>query len=155
MVPDQLGLVLQARMPFGVAIAPDGTVYMTEDYYHIIRHVTGAGLRRRCWPPAAPTGLIATAGYGQVILTWTASSGATNYNIKRSTIQRRTLHNTIASTAATTYTDTNVIDGTTYYYVVSALNTGGESANSSEVSATPLFSPAPTNLSRHQQTSGW
>jgi hypothetical protein len=144
-VPDKSGYV-EARMPTGVAISGNGTVYTTEDYYHIIRMVTGAGFQPPLpWPPAAPTDLTATAGYGQVTLAWTASSGATNYNIKRSTTSGVPYTNNIIITTTTTgYTDTNVINGTTYYYVVSALNTGGEGVNSSEVSATPLSSPAPT-----------
>jgi len=144
-VPDQYGGVA-ARLPNGVALAPDGTVYVTEDYYHIIRHVTGGSFTWLPWPPPPPTDLTATAGYGQVILTWTASPSPTNYyNIKRSTTNGT--ETTIASTTATSYTDTNIIDGTTYYYVVSAVNAGGEGKNSSEVSATPLLSPVPTNLS--------
>ncbi len=142
--PDTQGDV-QARMPFGVAIGPDGTVYTTEDYYHIIREVTGANIvQPPPPPPAPPTTLTVQAGYGQVTLSWTASAGATNYNIKRSTTTGT--ESTIASTNGTGFVDLNVLDGTTYFYVVSALNTGGESLNSSEVSATPLFSPVPTNL---------
>jgi sugar lactone lactonase YvrE len=144
-VPDQYGGVA-ARLPNGVAFAPDGSVYVTEDYYHIIRHVTGAGFRPPPpLPPASPTALIATAGYGQITLKWTASSGATNYNIKRSTISGGPYTNNIIGNSSTNgYTDTSVVDGITYYYVVSALNTGGESPDSSEASATPLFSPAPS-----------
>jgi hypothetical protein len=52
--PDQANDV-QARLPFGVAFAPDGTVYVTEDYYHIIRHVTGAGLQLPPPPPPQVT----------------------------------------------------------------------------------------------------
>ena len=146
-VPDVKGDI-ESRLPAGVCFSIDGTVYTTEDYYHIIRHVTGAGFPPLPPPPpAAPTNLTATAGYGQVVLTWTASSGcssATNYNIKRSTSSGT--ETTIASTTNTTYTDTSVLDGTKYYYVVSALNSSGEGANSAEASATPLFSPPPTNL---------
>ena len=140
-IPDQPGGVA-ARQPNGVVVAPDGTVYVTEDYYHIIRHVTSTGLLPPPPPPpSAPTGPIATAGYGQVTLGWAASGGATNYNIKRSTTSGSEI--TVASTGGTTttYTDTNVLDGTTYYYVISGLNTGGESPNSTEAIAMPLFSP--------------
>jgi hypothetical protein len=145
-VPDSITPNVQSRLPFGVVIASDGSSYTTEDYYHIIRKVTGASLAPPPPPPPAPpTGLTATAGYGQVILMWVTSPGATNYNIKRSSSSGGP-YTTVGSTAGTTYTDTNAIDGTTNYYVVSALNTGGESANSLEVSATPLFSPAPTIL---------
>jgi hypothetical protein len=49
-VPDLIGGVA-ARSPYGVVFAPDGTVYTTEDYYHIIRRVTGAGLTL---PPPPP-----------------------------------------------------------------------------------------------------
>ena len=128
-----------------MAIGPDGTLYTTEDYYHIIRDVTKANIVPPLPWPHPPTGLAATPGYGQVILTWTASAGATN-NIKRSTSSSGETY-VIGSTTASSYTDTNVVDGTTYYYVLSAMNAGGESRNSSEVSATPLFSPPPSNLS--------
>jgi hypothetical protein len=86
--------------------------------------------------PAAPTGLSATPGNAQVTLSWTASSGATSYNVKRSTTSGGP-YTTIASPTATGYTNTGLANGTTYYYVVSAVNAGGESANSAQVSATP------------------
>ena len=87
-------------------------------------------------PPAAPTGLQATGGNAQVSLTWIASSGATSYRVKRSTTNG-TGYTTIASPTATNYSDTGLTNGTPYYYVVSALNTAGESANSSQATATP------------------
>ncbi len=138
-----------ARMPNGIVLSPDGkTVYVTEDYYHIIRTVTGANFMPPPIPPSQPTGLSATAGYGQVVLRWIASSGATNYNIKRAlTSGGSYTNNTIGTATTNSYTDTSVVDGTTYYYEVSALSSGGESLNSSEVNATPLFSPVPTILS--------
>jgi hypothetical protein len=86
--------------------------------------------------PPTPTGLNATPGNNQVALGWNTSSGATSYNVKRSTTSGSG-YATIASPTTTSYTDTTAVNGTTYYYVVSAVNTGGESANSSQVSATP------------------
>ena len=96
--------------------------------------------------PAAPTGLGATAGNRQVALTWAASLGATSYNVKRSTVSGA--ETTITNVSAVNYTDLQVVNGTTYYYKVSATNTYGESTNSSEVSATPQAQPpsAPTGL---------
>jgi regulation of enolase protein 1 (concanavalin A-like superfamily) len=95
-------------------------------------------------PPAAPTGLAATAGNAQISLSWSASSGATSYNVKRATTSGGT-YTTVASPTGTSYTNTGLTNGTTYYYVVSAVNTGGQSANSAQVSATPYANgPATT-----------
>ncbi|MCX6904346.1 MAG: PA14 domain-containing protein, partial [Verrucomicrobia bacterium] len=84
--------------------------------------------------PAPPGGLTATPGNAQVALSWSASSGATNYNVKRATVSGGP-YTTIASRTTTSYTDATVANGTTYYYVVSASNGGGESANSAQASA--------------------
>jgi len=86
--------------------------------------------------PAAPTGLMATAGNAQVSLSWSASTGATLYYVKRATTSGGP-YTQISSPTATTYTDTGLTNGTTYFYVVSAYNSAGESSNSSQASATP------------------
>lgn len=90
--------------------------------------------------PAPPAGLTATPGNARVGLSWTASSGATSYNIKRSTTSGSG-YITIGSSTGLTYTDTGLNNGTTYYYVVSAVNSCGESANSSPVGPTPQAPP--------------
>lgn len=87
--------------------------------------------------PSVPTGLIATAGNGQVSLNWSASSGATSYKVKRSTISGAS-YVQIGSSTSTSLTDSTSINGTTYYYVVSAVNSNGESATSAQASATPV-----------------
>ena len=92
--------------------------------------------------PAAPTGLTATGGNAQINLSWTASSGATSYNVKRSTTSGSG-YTTVASPAGTSYTNTGLTNGTTYYYVVTAVNANGESGNSNQASATPQ-APTPT-----------
>ncbi len=100
-------------------------------------------------PPAAPTGLGATAGDNQVSLAWVGSPGASSYIVKRGTASG-TYDQTVNGVTSTSYVDSTAVNGTTYYYVVSAWNTLGESANSVEVSATPqlpLTPPAaPTGL---------
>jgi glucuronoarabinoxylan endo-1,4-beta-xylanase len=90
--------------------------------------------------PNTPTGLTATAGNAQVSMTWNASAGATSYNVKRSTTSGGP-YTTIGSPTTASYTDTGVTNGTTYYYVVSAVNSAGESGNSAEVKATPNAQP--------------
>lgn len=86
--------------------------------------------------PAAPTSLTVTPGDQQVSLTWTASAGTTSYHVKRATTSGGPYSQAGTSTNAS-YTDTGLNNGTPYFYVVSALNAFGESANSSQVSATP------------------
>ena len=87
-------------------------------------------------PPPVPTGLTAAAGNGVVTLSWTASAGAISYNVGRSTTSGGP-YATVGTPTGTTFTDTSVTNGTTYFYVVNAANTSGDSANSTQVSATP------------------
>ena len=143
-VPDVLGGV-EARAPNGLALAADGTLYATEDYYHLIRTVTDHGLTPPVFPPSPPVILTIVPNYGQISLTWSAPLGATNYNLKRSTTNGGP-YIIIAGTSSTAYTDTNVLNQTTYYYVVSAVGPGGESLNSAQRSATVPQLPAPTIL---------
>src|SRR5215475_8775498 len=99
-------------------------------------------------PPAAPTGLAATAGNAQVTLNWNASSGASSYNVKRSTTSGGPYTTIATGVTSTSFTNTGLTNGTTYFFVVSAVNSAGESGNSNQASATPQLSlpPAPTNL---------
>ncbi len=93
-------------------------------------------------PPAAPANLGAKAGNAQASLTWSASSGASSYHVKRATTAGGPYSQIGAPTSAS-YTDASLKNGTTYYYVVSALDSAGESANSAQVSATPAAPVAP------------
>jgi fibronectin type 3 domain-containing protein len=93
-------------------------------------------------PPGAPSGLAATAGNAQVSLSWTASTGATSYHVKRGAANGGPYTQISAATSAN-FTDMGLTNGSTYYYVVSALNASGESANSLQANATPSASAAP------------
>jgi hypothetical protein len=101
--------------------------------------------------PAVPTNLTATATNLGVNLTWGQSANATSYNLKRSTTNGGS-YALLANVAATNYSDTLVTNGVTYFYVVSATNSAGESANSTQAGAMPLPSVAPVNLTA--QTGG-
>ncbi|WP_239618031.1 lytic polysaccharide monooxygenase [Cohnella mopanensis] len=116
----------------------------TNEVWQLIGPVTGTTI------PAAPTGLTATAGNAQVSLSWTASAGATSYTVKRATTAGGPYTNVLTGVTATSYTNTGLTNGMVYYYVVSASNSAGESANSSQASATPIagttIPAAPTGL---------
>jgi endoglucanase len=86
--------------------------------------------------PAAPSGLKAAAGNAQIKLTWTASAGATAYNVSRSVMTGGPWI-PVAQPTTNAFTDTGLTNGVPYFYVVAALNSVGASANSNEVTATP------------------
>lgn len=87
--------------------------------------------------PAVPTGLSATAiSSSRIDLTWAASSDATSYNVKRSTTSGGPYTTIATGVTGTSYSDTGLSASTTYYYVVSAVNSVGESANSAQAGAT-------------------
>jgi fibronectin type 3 domain-containing protein len=153
--------------PYTEVAAPTSASYVDTaltngiKYFYVVSAVNSAGESANssevnatptapAGPPAAPTNVQAGAGNAQVSLTWTASTGATTYNVKRATTSGGP-YTKLSSPSATNYTDTGLTNGTKYFYVVSAVNSAGESANSAEVSATPVAPtgppPAPTNLS--------
>ncbi|GAA0383619.1 glycoside hydrolase family 48 protein [Paenibacillus motobuensis] len=92
--------------------------------------------------PKAPANPKATAGDAKVDLSWSKASGADNYTVHRATVSSGP-YTAIATITGASYTDTNVVNDTTYYYVISAANAFGESPYSAEVSATPKAIPVP------------
>lgn len=97
--------------------------------------------------PATPTNLTATAGLSRVSLNWSAAQRVTSYAVKRATVSGGP-YTTIASNVLTTnYTDTAVVNGTKYFYVVSASNAGGESGNSNQAVATPFHAASGSVIS--------
>lgn len=87
--------------------------------------------------PAAPTGLTATAsGKGAIALSWAAATDATSYNVKRSTVSGGPYTTIATGVTTTTFKNSGLTAGVTYFYVVSAVNSVGESPNSNQASAT-------------------
>jgi len=98
-------------------------------------------------PPSAPTGLAAAVGNGAVYLTWQAAGGATSYTVSRGTVSGGPYPKvgTVTSPAPTSFKDTGLTNGTTYYYVVSGTNSAGTSPNSAPLAATPVAPPTFTS----------
>jgi len=87
-------------------------------------------------PPAAPTGLVASAlDATDIGLSWTGSSGATTYKIQRSA-DGSTGWAQVGASAGTTFTDVGLTPSTTYFYRVVASNGSGDSGPSNVASAT-------------------
>jgi Glycosyl hydrolase catalytic core/Concanavalin A-like lectin/glucanases superfamily/Putative Ig domain len=107
-------------------------------------------------PPATPLKLRATPSYAQINLTWTGSSDATSYRVKRSTTSGGPYVTIAGSIIGTSYTDNTVGKGaTTYYYVVSAVNSFAESANSIEAGAISSSSSRIRGLRRPPQPTSY
>jgi hypothetical protein len=84
---------------------------------------------------------VASAGSTATVnLSWAAATGAAGYNIYRGTSAGGESPTPINASPVTSlnYTDTGLMPGGTYYYVVKAWNAGGSSASSGEASATTL-----------------
>lgn len=100
--------------------------------------------------PPVPTGLaVSGTTSSSVSLSWSASSGATGYNVYRGGTK-------VGSATGTSYTDSGLSASTTYSYAVTATNSAGESAKSSTVSATTGSSGSTGgSLPKHVLTGYW
>ncbi len=88
--------------------------------------------------PVAPEGLdAAPATASQIDLVWNAAGNASQYNLKRGTVSGGPYEVIAIGPTMTNYTDSGLLAGTNYYYVISTLADGMESADSGEVSAVP------------------
>ena len=135
---------------YQAVVACPGTLTGTSQNYSLL---LSGSFAEPAAPPAPPTNLVATPGNNIVSLTWNASASATGYNVKRSLTSGGPF-TTLGSTGATGYTDSTVINGTTYFYVVSASNSGGQGADSVETSVIPDAVPSTTTLASSPATSG-
>jgi Cellulase (glycosyl hydrolase family 5)/Fibronectin type III domain len=109
--------------------------------------------------PYAASGLSATLSNNtNVNLTWTAGSGATSYSLYRAAESggESSIAPFITGITGTSYTDTNLNSGTTYYYQVVAVNGSGPTGFSPEAHATTTgvnLDPALFNFETDPQ--GW
>ena len=96
--------------------------------------IAGAGTITALEDIPVPTGLSATVSLGKVTLAWSPVDGATSYSLRRALVSGGP-YTEIGTPTSSTFDDTNVTDGVTYFYVVATRDASGDSANSAEVSA--------------------
>src|SRR6185295_11794813 len=134
----------------------DSSVTNGTTYYYVVTATNAAGTSGNSNessatpvappPPPAPTGLTAAPGNAQVKLTWSAVTGAASYKVYRR-LSGGSYGSPLTTVTTATYTNTSLTNGTTYFYVVSAVKDGVEGPKSSEVQGTPFGPPvAPTGL---------
>lgn len=131
------------QSPYTDTSPNNGTVY----YYIIVANNTGgttASNEVSVIPKPAPGAftLSATNDSEQVVLTWTASTDAETYSLKRGTSSGS--YDTIIDDVTSSYTNTGLTNDTTYYYVVISSNQTGE-LTSNEISITPRLPRAPSS----------
>jgi autotransporter-associated beta strand protein len=162
-VSGAVGYIIRRRTspsgPFTFLMSVTETTYtdigldVTLGYYYQVAAVNAAGVSPNATvvvtaPPSAPTSLSAVPGNALVTLSWPAVANATGYFLSRGTSSGNETTIVVGNYAGTSYTNTGLANGTTYYFVVTATNAVGLSAKSPEASATPsaIVNTTPRNL---------
>lgn len=96
-------------------------------------------------PPQAPTGVTAILMGMSALLKWNVSPGAFRYSIKRSLTPAGPFIHLASGLTATNFTNSSLSPDTQYYFVITASNSGGESADSAVVTVKTIPSVSITN----------
>jgi len=119
-------------------VAPGGTYYFKMSAVNATGASSLSNEASVTLAPAAPTGVQAAFAHTQVILTWHAAAGAVSYEVFEGTKAggegAKPVKNAITGT---TVTIGGLSDGTLYFFKIVAVNAGGSSPLSAEVSAQP------------------
>ena len=164
-VPGAVGYVITRSTspsgPFNLLMSVTETTYTDAGvnpaltYYYQVIAMNAAGVSTNASvtvvpPPGAPASLSAIPGNAQVQLNWTSVPGVTGYYVFRGTNSGGEDTLVVGNYSGTSYTDSGVVNGTTYYYVVASTNSNGLGPNSPEASATPNV-----NISNTPRTLTW
>jgi autotransporter-associated beta strand protein len=122
----------------------DHTAAVGTTYYYVVAAVGPGGTSANSGEiagtpavtPAVPGGITVTQGYIYPELRWTAVPFATSYTVKRATTSGGPFTTVASGLTAPSYDDTTALNGSAYFWVVSATNIAGESAVSSPVTLT-------------------
>jgi endoglucanase len=108
--------------------------------------------------PYAASNLVATnTGTNQITLSWTAGSGATSYNLYRAAQSggESSISPVVTGITGTSYTNTSLNSGTTYYYQVVAVNGSGSSGFSAESHAATSGTTDSAQFNFESSVQGW
>ncbi|MEG6567360.1 S-layer homology domain-containing protein [Thermoanaerobacterium saccharolyticum] len=129
----------------------DRSVTQGSTYYYKVSCVNDAGegplssaLKAQTATDSVPPTVLTLDGTtdSTASLSWQPVTGATNYTLYRTTISGKA-YSRVYSGTDTSYTDTNLITGSTYYYVVTYTNSLGTSVYSNEVKAITAAAKVP------------
>ena len=105
--------------------------------------------------PVAPTSLTGSVVSSTITkIAWNTGANARSYNLKRSTNSAGSFTTILGRTTSLSYQDTTLSPNTTYYYVVTSLNSAGESANSTVLPLTTQALVAPAAVVNPHVASG-
>ncbi len=146
------GTVAGAESPTPIASGIDANTYTDQGltdgtaYYYKMVAVNGVGsgpasnevaATPSLQPPAVPVGVAAFPGDSQVLISWATVSKAMSYRIYRGISAGAEGTPPFATTSSTSYLDQGLVNGSTYYYTVQAVDAAGASAHSAEVAGKP------------------
>ena len=102
--------------------------------------------------PPVPSSVVAQAASTRVVLSWSPTASAASYEVRRSTASGGP-YALVGSPNTSSFTDTGLVNGLGYFYVVAAVNAGGVGANSAEMAVqpqAPQSSPDPVAVSANE-----
>jgi len=125
----------------------------TTYYYKVVAHNNGGDTESNVTSATtkinAPTNVkpnYPASDSNTITISWDSVSGATGYDVYRSTTESGT-YTKVDSSTSTSYTNTGLSDGTTYYYKVVAKNSSGSESAQSSPAASAITKPStPTGL---------
>jgi fibronectin type 3 domain-containing protein len=130
-------IAMAATVQVGLAVTAHDNTLLCACTFDNFTVVDGTGAYY--WPLQPPGNLQSTAGPNQVSLTWNFSAGATSYNVYQGSAPGGPYNPIATGVSATAYVDTTAAFPNTYYYVVTAVETGvGASVYSNQTTCAPL-----------------
>ncbi len=142
------GTGTNARFHSPAWITTEGAnLYVTDDTNNTVRMIGNFALATGSTAPAAPTGITGVIGNNTDTLSWSNVSGATCYNVYYSTYSGFSTSNANKLSCVTSpATIIGLIAGTNYYYVITSVNSYGESPPSTEYYFTAQGSAGTTGV---------